>query len=190
MKIIGITGTLGAGKGTVVEYLKNKYNFSHFSVRDYLTNIIHERNLPLNRDTMVLVANELRNKNHPAYIIEQLYLQAEKENNNCVIESIRTPGEVMLLRQKPHFKLWAIDAMPEIRYKRIKERKSETDQVSYEEFLENEKREMNSTDPNHQNISACMKMADFTLINNGSLEELYNQIEAGLKKLADYEREE
>lgn len=36
MIIIGITGTLGAGKGTVVEYLKTK-GFKHFSVREFLT---------------------------------------------------------------------------------------------------------------------------------------------------------
>ena len=32
--IIGITGTLGAGKGTVVEYLKKK-SFKHYSVRSF-----------------------------------------------------------------------------------------------------------------------------------------------------------
>ena len=38
--IIGITGTLGAGKGTVVDFLKEK-GFRHFSVRDYLIKILN-----------------------------------------------------------------------------------------------------------------------------------------------------
>lgn len=36
MQIIGITGTLGAGKGTVVDYLVKNKGFNHFSVGDYL----------------------------------------------------------------------------------------------------------------------------------------------------------
>jgi len=35
--IIGITGTLGAGKGTIVEILKKKW-FGHYSVREFLKN--------------------------------------------------------------------------------------------------------------------------------------------------------
>ena len=35
MIIIGITGTIGAGKGTIVELLIKK-GFKHYSVRDFL----------------------------------------------------------------------------------------------------------------------------------------------------------
>jgi hypothetical protein len=36
MQIIGITGTLGAGKGTVVDYLIKQKNFRHYSISGYL----------------------------------------------------------------------------------------------------------------------------------------------------------
>ena len=36
MIIIGITGTLGAGKGTIVDYLCKKRGFLHYSVREFL----------------------------------------------------------------------------------------------------------------------------------------------------------
>ena len=36
MKIIGITGTIGAGKGTIVDYLVKQKNFKHYSVRNFL----------------------------------------------------------------------------------------------------------------------------------------------------------
>ena len=36
MIIIGITGTLGAGKGTIVDYLVQEKGFKHYSVRNYL----------------------------------------------------------------------------------------------------------------------------------------------------------
>ena len=99
MRVIGITGTIGAGKGTIVDYLQSHHGFSHFSVRGYLTKIIQERGLELNRDSMVMVANELRANHSPSYIAEQLYEEAKKAGKDAVIESIRTVGEVMALRQ-------------------------------------------------------------------------------------------
>ena len=57
--IIGITGTLGAGKGTIVECLLEK-GFKHYSVREFLVEEICKRGLEVNRNSMVLVANELR----------------------------------------------------------------------------------------------------------------------------------
>ena len=41
----------------------------------------------------------------------------------------------------------------------------------------NEKREMNSSDPNKQNLSSCIRQADFVLNNNGTIEDLYHQVE-------------
>ena len=61
MRIIGITGTLGAGKGTVVDFLmRPPYSYCHYSARKLLNEIIAERGLPAGRDSMRHVANELR----------------------------------------------------------------------------------------------------------------------------------
>jgi dephospho-CoA kinase len=183
MIIIGITGTLGAGKGTIVEYLLEQKNFAHYSVRAYLTEEIERRGLPVNRDSMVIVANDLRATHSPDYIVGQLYQQAVMGGKHCVIESIRTPGEVELLRSKENFCLLAVDASPESRYQRITARGSSTDHVSFETFLDNEKREMDSTDPNKQNIRKCIEMADYRLLNDGSVEELCERVEQILLSL-------
>ncbi len=34
MKVIGITGTLGAGKGTIVKYLVNNMGYNHFQLEN------------------------------------------------------------------------------------------------------------------------------------------------------------
>lgn len=180
MIIIGITGTIGAGKGVIVDYLINNYNFNHFSVRQFLIQEIKKRNMEVNRDSMVIVANQLRTLNSPSYITDQLYKQAAELNQNAVIESIRTPGEVTSLRKLGKFILFAVDADPKIRYERIVLRNSETDNISYETFLQNEKREMESDSPNEQNIKKCMQMADYHFQNNGTLDELYSKVETTL----------
>ena len=43
--IIGVTGTIGAGKGTVVDYLVQEKGFIHLSVRDYLLGEIRHRGM-------------------------------------------------------------------------------------------------------------------------------------------------
>lgn len=174
--IIGITGTLGAGKGTIVEYLIENQKYKHYSVRSVLIEEIRERKLVLNRDSMTSVANELRANHSPSYIVDLLYERAQKVGENAIIESIRTPGEVESLKSKGEFYLFAIDADPHVRYKRIVQRNSETDQVSFDEFLANEKREMQSADPNKQNLLKCREMADFIINNDGSIEELNHQV--------------
>jgi dephospho-CoA kinase len=185
MIIIGITGTLGAGKGTIVDYLVDQRQFVHYSVRAYLLEEIRRREMPENRDSMFNLANALRAEHGSSYVTDQLYLRALQSGSNCVIESIRTPGEVESLRQKGRFFLLAIDADPQLRYDRIRVRNSETDQVSFETFRENELRELTATDPTRQNLRRCIEMADFVIENNGSKEELICRTEEILGKIVN-----
>jgi dephospho-CoA kinase len=183
MLIIGITGTLGAGKGTIVNYLVDQKHFKHFSVRAFLIEEIERRGLVVNRDSMTKVANELRAQNSPSYIVDCLFTRAISTGDNCVIESIRTPGEIDSLKKKGRFILFAVDADPELRYDRVILRGSETDKISYDTFLKNEQREMNSPDPNKQNLHACIQRADYVFSNNGTLEALTLQVETVLKEI-------
>lgn len=183
MITIGITGTLGAGKGTIVEYLIAKKGFRHYSVRGFLTGEIQKLGMPLNRDSMTHLANELRAQYGPSFIVDELYRKAAQTDNNSVIESIRTPGEVKSLRSKKNFYLFAVDADPEKRYERIVLRNSETDSISYDTFIANEQREMQSEDPNKQNLKKCIAMADFIFTNNGTKEALFRQVEKALIKI-------
>ncbi len=184
--IIGITGTIGSGKGALVSRLVEKFGFVHFSARDFISQEILRRNLPIDRNTLVEVANDLRSKHSPAFVIEELYKKAVQAGGNAIIESVRTLGEVDFLRKQKlqgNFFLFAVDADPKIRYERVLLRKSATDQISFEKFLADEKREISADDPNKQNLSECIKKADFTFTNNGDFDALNLQIDAVMKKI-------
>ena len=174
-EIVGITGTLGAGKGAIVELLKKDYGFTHYSVRELPIAEIVSRGLPVNRETMTIVGNELRGAYGSNYIVQALLIKALNRGGNAVIESIRTIDEAYLMKQ-PGASLWAIDAPIETRYIRVKMRASETDKISFEKFVSDEEREMVNTDPSKQNVLAVMGMADVFFYNEGTLMSLHQQI--------------
>ena len=176
MIIIGITGTLGAGKGTVVDYLVTQKDFKHYSVRKFLTKLIEDEGDEVNRKSLVDIGNKLRAEHGSGYIVEQLFKEAQKSDGNCIIESIRNEGEIDSLKKLGEFYLLGVDADPELRYKRIVERQSETDKISFQKFLEDEKREMESTDPTKQNLRRCIELADYKIMNNGTIEDLDKRV--------------
>jgi len=182
--IVGITGTDGAGKGLVVEYLVSQHGFTHYSARDFITTEIERLGLPVDRNQLRLTANALRAEFGNEVVVRKAYERAAAEGKNrVVIESIRAMAEADYLKLREGV-LLAIDADPQIRYARIQGRKSATDQVTYEEFLAHENLENNDPDPHGMQKSKVMAAADFTIMNNGSHAELYIQVEAFMNKFS------
>lgn len=179
--LIGITGTDGAGKGIVVKYLVEQKGFSHYSSRSFILKYIEKEGLPTTRNQMRLTANELRKKYGNAFVVQQAYEKA-KENNekNIVIESLRAVAEGEYLKEKEGI-LLAVDADQGLRYERVKQRRSESDNVSFDEFISHEKLEINDPNPHGMQKAKVMEMADYTIFNNGSIEELYLKLEEILK---------
>jgi dephospho-CoA kinase len=179
--IIGITGSFGAGKGVVVGYLAKQKNFTHYSASGFITEEVVRRGLPVNRDSMVSVANELRAAHGPAYIIETLYARARAKGGNVAIESLRALAEVRKIKELGGFVI-GVDADPKLRYQRAFERRSEKDNVSFEKWLEQERSESNPDDPTKQDIFGALNESDVVVTNNGSVEELFSQVDAALAK--------
>lgn len=180
--IIGITGTDGGGKGTVVEYLVEKKGFIHCSARVLWIDEIKKRGLEVKRENMRIVANDLRATHGNDFLITEYSRRTGFEpEKNYVIESIRTTAEVETLKKHGGI-LWAVDADQHARYERIQSRASESDKVSFEEFARQETLEMNDPDPHGMQKAKVIAVADVVLTNNGTPEELFAQVEEALKR--------
>ncbi len=175
--VFGLTGKNASGKGTVAEILKKK-NFTYHSLSDSLRDELKSLKKEETRENLIDIGNELREKGGPGVLADKLMPKLNSENNH-IVDSIRNPLEVISLRKETllrRFFLISVDANSKLRYDRLCSRGRIGDTDSWEKFVEQEKKEENNDDPNKQQLSRTMEMADFSIDNSGTLEELEAQV--------------
>ena len=181
--LIGITGTDGGGKGTVVDYLVTHKGFVHYSARALWVEMLRARGEEITRAHMRLIANAMRAQHGNDFLVTYyLKKRAEEGVENVIIESIRAVAEAETLKAHGGI-LLAVDADQKVRYARVQERKSETDRVTLEEFVAHEELEAQDPDPHGMQKLVVIERADYRLMNNGTREDLYTQIEDILTSL-------
>lgn len=189
--VIGLTGTIGAGKDIVREYLKQKFNCFYVKLSEILKNEIEKKRGKLSRKLMQDSGDEMRRK-YGTHILAKVaidYLPRNKEL--IVIDGIRNLGEIDYLRKNfgKNFVLIAIDSKPELRFERLKKRARIEDPKTWEEFLEMDARDQGIDQPDYgQQTRKCIDKADFIITNNGSLEEFQTNISETLKKIEEQQK--
>ncbi len=183
--IIGITGTIGSGKGTVVEYLKER-GFAHYSVSKLLGELVEKEGNPKTRDFLSPMATRLQ-KEYPGGAVEKIYREKflVEKPADAIIESIHRQTEADFLRSVAG-KIIGVDANLETRYRRtLLRNESEKDHVSFEEFKKHAQIEDDGGGDTlrDNNIRAVLNGADAVITNNGTLEELHAQIDEVLKQI-------
>ncbi len=176
--LIGIVGALGAGKGTVVDYLKAK-GFRHYSASGYLKEVVLERGGTPGRDAYSAVATEIREADEAglAKILFDRYVA--DGGGDAVIEALHDVGEAAYIKEVGGI-LLGIDADMQVRYARAVARGSEKDNVTFDEFQSHIEREENGG--GRHNIRAALSLADYTIMNDGTIEELYKALDVFIQK--------
>lgn len=172
MLLIGLTGTHGAGKGTVTEYLAREQGFVCVSVSEFLAQEAVRRGMYPDRKARGVIANEYRAKG-PTALMEATYASIPAGADRVVLEPQYTEAEVAFVQGKGGIVL-SVDADLRTRYDRVHVRGSAKDDVSFEEFVALE--ELSSEDRDKQNVRAAMAAADVHLENNGTMEELEREL--------------
>lgn len=168
--IIGLTGGMVCGKRTIAQYLRDK----GFKVLTFSSDVIDEElkkiNIPITRKSQQDLGNEIRKKEGSGGLAKRLILKMEP-GKNYVLDGVRNPGEVLELRKLKDFILIAIDCPQKLRFQRLIHRSMFRDAKTWEEFLKDDKRDFDDGIPSGLQITKCMEMADYTIINDSSLEE-------------------
>jgi len=173
--IIGLTGKNGSGKTAVSEYLKNR-GFEYHSLSDEIREEIRRRGREISREILIGVGNELREEFGPGVLAERILSNLEKDHN-YVVDSIRNPYEVDVLRRRKDFILMAVEADQPVRFERTRVRAREGAAQTLEQFVEEEARELESENPASQQLNATRQKADLRVTNNGTLDELHRQLD-------------
>ncbi len=175
--VFGLTGKNASGKGTVAEILKKK-KFTYHSLSDSLRDELKSLKKEETRENLIEIGNKLREEGGPGVLADKLIPKLNSENNH-IVDSIRNPLEVISLRNETQlhsFFLISVDANARLRYDRLCSRGRIGDTDSWDKFVEQEKREENNDDPNKQQLSKTMEMADYIIDNSGTLEELEAEV--------------
>lgn len=175
--IIGLTGSLAAGKDIVSEFLKEK-GFVYLSLSDELREIAKERKIELTRKNLQDLGNWLRENFGAGVLGEKVSNKIQnQEYKKVIVDGIKNPAEIKVLRQLKDFFLVSVDAPQEIRFQRLISRNRESDPNTWEEFIVVDNRDKGIGEfETGQAVEKCMRQADFSLINSGSLEEIKEKV--------------
>ena len=175
-----LTGRNGSGKSTVTAYLRKK-GFVSFSLSDELRYILTEQGLPLDRETMIAQGNKYRKELGTDFLAQQVLSKIKNLSQNIVVDSVRSPDEVLCLRKKANAIILFLDAEQEKRFQRSKKRTARGDTENFEIFSKQDEKEwLGSHDT--QNINEVAKMADETIVNNDTLANFYKQLDLLIAK--------
>jgi dephospho-CoA kinase len=171
-RLVGLTGTNGAGKGEAAAFFVN-HGYAYFSLSDVIREKLVAAGLDSSRDNLIRTGNDLRKARGPDILAR---LVMKKVRGKAVIDSIRNAAEIVYLKKHKGFILLAFDAPVALRFERVLKRGRDESARTLGEFIRKENEER-SRDAAAQQLDACLALADLTIRNEGSLEELHRQLE-------------
>ena len=179
--IVGLTGELCAGKDTFAEYLVNSRGFIHISLSDILREDLRRQGMPVTRENLVWLGNDLRLKLGGGVLSERALSKA-LDGRNYIITSIGTVEEIAALHRHPRFRLVFLDAPEQRRYEWFSARKREEEKTNLEEFQKLQHKERTGGGAKFRETDNCKREADLIISNDGTKEELYTKIDAALRQ--------
>ncbi len=182
-KLIGLSGTLNAGKDTAAEYLVENYNFMHVSTGDVLRAEADLQNRSKDWGSLIEIGVELRAQygSVGALVLKSIENWQKVSSSylgGLVISGLRVIGEAEELK-KLGGTLVFIDAPIGERYKRMinRSRGAEANKT-YEEFVELERIQMEGIGgDNRPNLKAVKTISDVIIMNNSTPGLFFSELE-------------
>ena len=178
--IIGLVGPLASGKDVSKKYIEKKYGASSYKFSTVLRDILTRLYLPIKRDNLQDLSLDLRTRFGSDILAKVITEDAKNDKGEIVIiDGVRRMDDIIHLSGLPEFKLISIDTDINLRYERMKLRNENVGDENklFNDFLADCNKEA------EQEIPIVMAKAHFNLNNNGSLSELYTQLDKILMEI-------
>jgi len=168
VKVVAIVGMAGAGKSEVARVFE-EHDFKKVRFGDITDEELKNRGLESNEENERYIRQQLR-KEHGMAAYAKLNLpriDSSLKSSNVVVDGLYSWEEYILLKEYygGQFTTVAVWAAPAIRHRRLAHRAERP--LTLEEAANRDKSEIENS-----NKGGPIAMADFTIVNEASLEEL------------------
>lgn len=172
--ILGLCGQISSGKGTIAEYAQKKYNAKTFRFSTMLRDVLSRLYLDITRYNMQTLSTILRT-NFSEDIMAKVMAEDVKNDSTeiIIVDGVRRMADITYLKEINGFYLVSVKADAKIRFERLTKRNENSDDLgkTYEDFLKDEQQEA------ELEIPIAMQNADLEIDNNGSMEDLFKQVD-------------
>ncbi|ALM75607.1 Dephospho-CoA kinase [Thermococcus barophilus] len=186
--IIGVVGKIAAGKTTIAKFLEEN-GFCRISCSDPLIDLLTHNvdaysripELPQKaeptRDKLIEYGRYLK-ETYGEDILIRLALDKMRHCKDVVIDGVRSRGEIEAIKRRGGAIIY-VEAKPELRYERLVRRKAEKDKDinSFDDF-----KRMDDEEERLYHTSKLKDLADFVIVNEGTLGDLRKEV----KKILEF----
>lgn len=176
--VLGLTGMPGSGKSTFAEVARG-FGFEVVVMGDFLRAEAERRGLKADGETLRSLMVQLRRERGEAFLAKLTVEAIQRKNlRKVLIDGVRSPAEVEEFRKSfPCFKLIAVHAPQEVRFRRLTGRGRSDDPEGWESFIKRDLREL------EVGVGSAMALADRIVENLGEIEEFKVKVSRFLREV-------
>lgn len=186
--IVAIVGMTGSGKSAAADYLVKKgYHFLRFG--QIVLDIVKEKKLQPTEENEKKLREGIRKEHGMAAfaILNAPKIDELLKKGNVVVDGLYSWSEYKWLKEKYNNKLkvLAVYASPETRYKRLASRTDIDEKMRHRPSTPEQSKSRDYAEIENIEKAGPIAMADFLVVNEGSMKDLYKQLDNVLSKLKD-----
>lgn len=175
--IIGLTGSMGSGKGEVTRVLQAK-GFEYISLSSMVREEARRRGVPEERERLMEVGNSMRAEGGTGVLAKKALEKIMSSSSDLwVVDGIRNPAEIDVLKASGLAHIVGVEANRDLLVSRILSRARPGDAIAEAAIIAKLDREWGVGEPDDgQQVGRCMEKTDVTIVNEGTLAELDQKI--------------
>jgi dephospho-CoA kinase len=178
--IIGLTGSMGCGKGEIVKILE-KEGFLYITLSMMVREEARKRGIEEEREKLMEVGNSMRREEGAGVLARRAVAKIlASGHDKWVVDGIRNPAEIDEIKKVTPVEgkdfrsfIIGVETEKELLISRILSRARESDAKTRDEIVRKIDRELGVGEPQDgQQVAKCLQKVDVMIENNGTLEEL------------------